>query len=207
MGQESALVLIVDDEPANRAVLVNLMKVLDYQAATAADGASALEVARQCKPDVILLDISMPVMDGYQTLVHLKAEQELSEIPVIMVSGLEENENTARCLKLGADDYLAKPYHSVLVRARLDACLKRKQLKRMESQHRQELERLNQSLERRVLAKSRDLLEAKRRLAILDQTKREFLQLISHQFNIALIARNLHLESQRIQPILALERM
>src|SRR5205085_3661239 len=97
----------------------------------------------QAEPfDLVLLDVEMPEMDGYAVLGHLKADPRLRDLPVLMISAVEELESVVRCIKLGAQDYLPKPFNPVLLRARLTACLERKHLRDQEVDYLQQVGRI-----------------------------------------------------------------
>lgn len=114
-----AIVLIVDDQPANIHALARLLKE-DYQVLAAPSGTKALELAEgEKRPDIILLDIMMPKMDGYEVCRRLKNQPTTKEIPVIFVTAKDESEDEARGLDLGAVDYIAKPFHNAVVKARV----------------------------------------------------------------------------------------
>jgi adenylate cyclase len=100
--------------------------------------------------DLVLLDVMMPDLDGYAVLQRLKGDPGLRGIPVLMISALDELESVVRCIQLGAEDYLNKPFDPVLLQARVGACLEKKRLHDLDTRHRQELAELNQTLERRV---------------------------------------------------------
>ena len=125
-------VLVVDDDPVNRMLLARTLKAQGHVVRTAADGAEALDVLRVQEPDVVLLDIVMPVMDGMTALERIKADPALRAVPVIMVSGLEDFDSVIRCIELGAEDYLQKPFDPVLLRARIRAALDKRRLQRLE---------------------------------------------------------------------------
>jgi len=111
--------LIVDDQPANIKVLANLLKN-DYMIQVANNGKKALEIARgKSPPDLILLDIMMPEMDGYTVCRELKSDVASSKIPVIFITALDEAANEAKGLDLGAADYISKPFHNEIVKARV----------------------------------------------------------------------------------------
>jgi DNA-binding response OmpR family regulator len=112
----------------NRIMLSRYITKLGYHAALTENGRQALEKLQDESFDIVLLDVQMPEMEGYQVLEQMKAHPPLREIPVIMISAVEELESVVRCIELGAQDYLSKPFNPVLLRARLTACLKRKQL-------------------------------------------------------------------------------
>ena len=134
-------ILIVDDEPFNVDLLEQELELLGYATAAAADGREALERLAAEPFDLVLLDIMMPELDGYQVLRRIKADPELRHIPVIMVSALLELESVVRCIELGAEDYLPKPFEPVLLRARVGACLEKKRLHDREREHLAEIDR------------------------------------------------------------------
>jgi class 3 adenylate cyclase len=115
-----------------------------------AGGREALAVLAATAFDLVLLDVMMPELDGYQVLQRLKADPALRDIPVLMISALDEMESVVRCIELGAEDYLPKPFDPVLLRARIDACLEKKWLRDREVRHLQELAEWNRTLEHRV---------------------------------------------------------
>jgi adenylate cyclase len=124
-----AALLVVDDNEDNRYTLTRRLTREGYtNVATAANGREALELL-QAKPiDLVLLDIMMPDMNGYEVLERLKGNPELRHIPVIMISAVDEIESVIRCIELGAEDYLSKPFNPTLLRARVGASLERKTL-------------------------------------------------------------------------------
>jgi len=131
--------LVVDDNSMNRLLLSRYITRLGYQASLADNGRQALEKLQSEPFDLVLLDVQMPEMDGYDVLEHLKAHPRLRDIPVIMISAVEELTSVARCIELGAQDYLPKPFNSVLLRARLTACLERKRLRDQEIDYLQQV--------------------------------------------------------------------
>jgi len=128
----TASLLIVDDNSMNRIMLSRYTTRLGYQSTLVENGRQALEKLQNESFDLVLLDVQMPEMDGYQVLEQMKAHPYLREIPVIMISAVDELESTVRCIELGAQDYLPKPFNPVLLRARLTACLERKRLRDQE---------------------------------------------------------------------------
>jgi len=134
--------LIVDDNSVNRIMLSRYITKLGYQAVLAENGRQALEKLQSEPFDLVLLDVQMPEMDGYAVLEQLKADTRLRDIPVIMISAVEELESVVRCIELGAQDYLPKPFNPVLLRARLTACLERKQLRDQEIDYLQQVGRV-----------------------------------------------------------------
>jgi CheY-like chemotaxis protein/class 3 adenylate cyclase len=128
-------ILVVDDDRVNREILVRTLQKQGYDLATADDGHATLALLRLQRFDLILLDISMPEMDGYQVLEQIRGDPALREIPVVMLSAIEQAESIARCLEIGAVDYLTKPFNAVILRARVGACLERKRLRDRELEY------------------------------------------------------------------------
>jgi putative two-component system response regulator len=102
-------VLIVDDEPLNVDYIEQRLEDLDYQIITAADGQEALNKIKREQPDLILLDLMMPVLDGFAVLKEIKADNYLRDIPVIIVSAVDDSKSIVKGIKQGADDYITKP--------------------------------------------------------------------------------------------------
>jgi sigma-B regulation protein RsbU (phosphoserine phosphatase) len=127
--KDEGAVLIVDDDDDSREMLARRLRRDGYTVSMAPDGLHALALARAQQFDLILLDMIMPGLDGFQTLSQLKAHPHLKEIPVIMLSALDEESGIARCIEMGAEDYLAKPFNPVFLRARIGACLEKKRLR------------------------------------------------------------------------------
>lgn len=124
-----ARILVVDDIDYNRDILARRLKQRGYLVELAADGGEALRKVRISAYDLILLDLMMPVIDGYAVLAQLREDPLLRTVPVIVVSALDELDSVVRCIELGAEDYLIKPINAVLLHAKVDACLERKQLR------------------------------------------------------------------------------
>jgi sigma-B regulation protein RsbU (phosphoserine phosphatase) len=127
-----ARLLVVDDDVMNVDLLKVRLEIEGYDVATAANGRQALEHLRAHGCDLVLLDIVMPEMDGYAVLQTMKSDATLRNLPVIMISGLDDLNSVAQCIELGADDYLPKPFKPILLRARINACLEKKQLREQE---------------------------------------------------------------------------
>ena len=125
-GAKQGSLLVVDDIEANRDVLSRRLERQGYAVATAENGRQALEMLRTDTFDLVLLDIMMPEMDGYEVLRRLKADETLRHLPVIMISALSEFDSVVRCIEMGAEDYLPKPFNPTLLKARIGACLERK---------------------------------------------------------------------------------
>ncbi len=125
---EQALLLVVDDKENNRDLLSRRLYKQGFNVKTAENGKEALFKVHHQKFDLILLDIIMPEMDGFQVLKILKNEPELWRIPVIMVSALDEIDNIVRCIEMGAEDFIHKPFNQVILNAKISAILERKRL-------------------------------------------------------------------------------
>ena len=140
---ETGRILVVDDNASNRDLLFRRLSHDGHQVARADSGRRALEIFEVEEFDLILLDLLMPDLNGFQVLELLKADERLHDIPVIMISGLQETDSVIRCIEAGAEDYLPKPFNPVLLRARISACLERKRWRDRERRYveRIELER------------------------------------------------------------------
>jgi len=147
---DAGVILVVDDNASNRELLSRRLSREGHDVVTAADGVEGLAALRARAFDLVLLDVLMPVRNGAEVLQELKADPELRHIPVLMISALDEMDTVIRCIELGAEDYLAKPFDSVLLRARVGACLEKKRLRDEQARHTRELAEWNQLLEQRV---------------------------------------------------------
>lgn len=122
-------VLVVDDNEANRDVLSRRLQREGYAVSLAEDGAKALAMLDGESFDLVLLDIMMPQMNGYDVLQRIRSETRWYDLPVIMISSVDEMDSIVRCIEMGAEDYLPKPFNPVLLRARVGACLEKKRLR------------------------------------------------------------------------------
>ena len=134
----------------NRDMLSTLVEADGHKALLAENGRIGLEMLKAEPFDLVLLDVMMPEMNGYQVLEQLKADENLRAIPVIVLSALDEIGSVVRCIELGAEDYLPKPFDPILLRARIGACLEKKRLRDQEIELRRELAEWNRTLEGRV---------------------------------------------------------
>jgi adenylate cyclase len=153
----SSQILVVDDNAANRDVLARRLMREGHQVVTAADGASALELVAGQDFDLVLLDLIMPEMSGFEMLRRLKAARHTSDVPVIVISALDELDSVVRCIEAGAEDYLTKPFNPVLLRARIGASLEKKWLRDREKKFIEDLEqerRRSESLLLNILPQS-----------------------------------------------------
>jgi sigma-B regulation protein RsbU (phosphoserine phosphatase) len=134
-------ILVVDDLEINRDLLTRRVQRLGHEAGVAVHGRDALVRLREGGWDLVLLDITMPEMDGYETLQHIRADPALQQLPVVMVSAIDETDSVVRCLELGADDYLTKPFNPLVLQARVEASLAKKRLLDQQAQLLQALSR------------------------------------------------------------------
>jgi signal transduction histidine kinase len=125
-------ILVVDDNRVNRLTLARSLEQQGHTVTLAENGQQALDTVRAEPFDVVLLDIVMPGIDGFQVLEHMKADRALRDIPVIVISALDDIDSIVRCIEMGAEDYLSKPFDAVLLRARLRASLEKKKLRDLE---------------------------------------------------------------------------
>lgn len=131
-----ATVLVVDDIASNRFILVkHLNKQGISNIMQAENGREALELLQSDDVDLVLLDVMMPEVDGFEVLEKMKADENLRHIPVIMITALDDMESTVRCIEFGAEDYLLKPFNAVLLQARVTACLEKKHLRDVEREY------------------------------------------------------------------------
>src|SRR5947207_399428 len=128
-GYGGARLLVVDDNKVNRLLLTRSLELQGHSVASAENGRIALEMLQREGFDLVLLDMEMPEMDGFQVLERLVHDRKLRDRPVIVTSSLEGVSNVVRCIELGAEDYLAKPVNAVLLKARIGASLEKKRLR------------------------------------------------------------------------------
>ena len=148
-GGESGSILVVDDNEINRDLLSRYLERQGHTVRVAHNGRQALEMIATGAFDLVLLDIMMPELNGYQVLQHLKQSETWRDLPVIMISALDEIDSAVRCIELGAEDFLRKPFNPVLLRARVQACLEKKRLRDLKVEQQRQLTELNAALELR----------------------------------------------------------
>ncbi len=141
MPVSSARILVVDDEAPLRNLLTRFLQLEHYEVMSAANGAEALALVTEQQPDLVLLDLNMPVMSGFEALQQLKANPASRDVPVVVVSSDVDVEQIAACLKLGAEDYLPKPFNPTILSARVGACLERRQWQLQQRAYQAQLER------------------------------------------------------------------
>jgi signal transduction histidine kinase len=170
-------ILIVDDTPAGRKVLERLLRNAGYRIAVAGNGVEALERAAKLIPDLILLDVMMPGMDGFEVCRRLRADASLSEVPIMLVTALGDRESRLLGIEAGADDFVTKPLDQIELQARVRAILRLNRYRRllMERVQRQQAEE--------------ELLRHERELALLkeaEQIKDRFVSTVSHELRTPL---------------------
>lgn len=193
---DSEFILIVDDNPANLEVLSETLAGAGFQVAVAIDGVSAIEQIQDYQPELILLDIMMPGIDGFETYQRLRAKPSTRDIPVIFTTALSDTENKVKGFSLGAVDYITKPFQQQEVLARVRVHLQLRNLARtLEGQNKRlkreivqretaeaSLLKLNQELEKRAV----ELKEAKEAADRANHAKSEFLANMSHEIRTPL---------------------
>ena len=133
-------ILIVDDEPFNVDYLEQELEDMNFDTISANNGLETLEQVRAAPPDLILLDIMMPLMDGFEVLSKLKSARGTRDIPVIVISAMSDMDSVVRGIELGAEDYLPKPFDPILLHARLNASLEKKRLRESEKKYLEAIE-------------------------------------------------------------------
>jgi len=183
-------ILVVDDEDQNLRLMEALLIPLDYEVVLARDGMEALEKVKETPPDVILLDVMMPKMDGFEVARRLKEDEETRIIPIVMVTALTGVEDRVKALDAGANDFLSKPVDKTELRARVSSLIQVKAYYDYMRNYQEELNRSNQELEQFAYVTSHDLREPlrmmtsfaqaleKRYQGKLDDTADEYIQFI-----------------------------
>ncbi len=172
-------ILLVDDNPTNLQLLFETLDGRGYKLLIAKDGNAALSIARKAGPNLILLDIMMPEIDGYEVCRQLKADPETAEIPVIFLSALTDTKDKVQGLDLGAVDYVTKPFQPDEVIARVNTHLTVYRLKKALDQKNKELQEANELLEERVRKRTAQLQELN--IAYQRFVPREFLNLLAKE--------------------------
>lgn len=160
MNNERGLVLVVDDNEYNRDVLSRWLERQGHKYLTAENGQEALECLKNNPVDLMLLDIMMPEMNGFQVLEHLNQESKKNNLPVIVVSAVDDLDSIVKCIDLGAEDFLFKPFNRTLLKARITACLDKKWLRDREQMYRKQIEEYNLHLEKRISEQVKEITAA-----------------------------------------------
>jgi class 3 adenylate cyclase len=148
---ETGSILVVDDIEANRDLLSRRLIRDGHRVASVAGGQQALKALADDEFDLVLLDLIMPDINGFDVLVRMKADERLRRIPVIMITALTESESAVRCIEAGAEDYLPKPFDPILLRARINACLHKKRWRDREQRYLRRIEDETAKFERLLL--------------------------------------------------------
>jgi two-component system sensor histidine kinase ChiS len=178
-NNETEAILLVDDNPTNLQLLFETLDGRGYKLLIAKDGKTALSIARKAGPNLILLDIMMPEIDGYEVCRQLKADPATAEIPVIFLSALTDTKDKVQGLDLGAVDYVTKPFQPDEVIARVNTHLTVYRLKKALDQKNKELQEANELLEERVKKRTAQLQELN--IAYQRFVPREFLNLLAKE--------------------------
>jgi diguanylate cyclase (GGDEF)-like protein/PAS domain S-box-containing protein len=159
MNSENSTVLVVDDEHSIRTLLVQFLRRQGHQVRSAENGQAGLDILAAGSVDLVLLDMMMPGMTGIEVLRRIKANPAVQDVPVVIVSSESDVANIAACIKLGAEDYVPKPFDPVILEARVSACLERRSLRKQERAYQAELER-------RIAERTKALQESEERYAL-----------------------------------------
>jgi CheY-like chemotaxis protein len=171
--------MLVDDEPANLKLLEDMLKQRGYEVRSFPLGRLALASIAHWIPDLILLDINMPEMSGYEVCRRFKQDARIADVPVIFLSALQEADDKVKGFRAGGVDYIPKPFHFEEMYARVETHLQLLELRRA-------MKAVNERLEETVAARTRELAAAYARLTALDAAKDDFLRIISHELRTPL---------------------
>jgi len=209
MTEAQGQILVVDDNRMNRIKLSRSLEVQGHAVILAEDGQRALNLLKDQAFDVVLLDIIMPGMDGYQVLERIKGDPDLRDIPVIVISALDEMDSVVRGIEMGAEDFLPKPFNPVLLQARLNASLQKKKLRDLERAYLQQEVMLRQSEKLATLGKlSAGMAHELNNPAAATQRGASQLQAtISHLQQTHLGLGKLGLSDPQLESLLALDRL
>ena len=144
-------ILVVEDEPEAQALLKLLLENYGYNLVMASDGQTAWEILEHGQIDLVLLDLFLPEMNGYELLERMRSNSALNTLPTIVVSGAVDMDGVVRCVELGADDFLPKPFHPLLLRTRIDAGLEKKRLRDQENAYLQQIKEEREKSDRLLL--------------------------------------------------------
>lgn len=153
-------ILIVDDILVNRELLSELIHSLGHTSLQAENGKAALDIIESSIPDLILLDIIMPIMSGFEVLQYLKSDSTLKDIPILLISAVDDMENIVKGIELGADDYLIKPFNFPILKARVRTCLEKKYRRDLEKYYLEQIKLTKDTLEACVQRQMQEITES-----------------------------------------------
>lgn len=179
---QGGTILVVDDNETNCELLSRQLEGQGHIVATAMNGQQALRMLKAMPYDLMLVDVVMAGMSGFELLQQLKEHQEWRHIPVLMISALDECDSAVKCIELGAEDYLCKPFNPTLLQARIGACLEKKRLRDQEIQLQQQIAERTLELEREIIERKRAEVAA----CEANQAKSTFLANMSHELRTPL---------------------
>lgn len=199
-------ILIVDDNPKNIQLLGNILSELDYEIEYAQDGLEAVETVALDDFDLILMDVMMPEMDGYEACKRIKKMKHKADIPLIFITAKTDVDSVTHGFDCGGVDYISKPFNSAELLSRVGTHISLKKSK-------DELGNMNSWLEQKVKERTKELSKANEELAVLDNAKSEFLSIISHEIRTPLngilglvdLLKDMHIEGFEIELIEALD--
>lgn len=182
----AATILIVDDVETNLNLLRIFVQALGHVPVLAKTGQEAFTLLEKHPPDLVLLDILMPDISGYQILSLIRQSTQFRWLPVIVISALTDMDSIVKCIRLGADDYLTKPFNKVILEARIQNCLTRKYWNDQENNHFKEIDNRRLLLEKMIDEKNNELAAMYQALDNINKTKNEFIRIISHELRTPL---------------------
>ncbi len=145
MALQSGMMLVVDDDKVNRVILSNQLTMEGYTVFATEYGREAIQMLHAQPFDLVLLDLLMPEVDGFQVLEHMKADENLRHLPVIVISALDEMGSVVRSIQMGATDHLLKPCDPFLLRARINASMAAKRLRDQEAEYLRQVSQLTRA--------------------------------------------------------------
>ena len=176
-------ILIIDDDDSYRTILNDILSSHGHTVTLAASGAEGLHLARALDPDLIILDVMMPELDGFAVCSQLRDDPATAEVPIIMATALDDRQSRLRCLAVGADEFLSKPIDTVELRVRVNAIARINRYRRLldeRSRAEREIRQMNADLEQRVAERTAELSEANVRLRELNALKDTLMTITSH---------------------------
>ncbi len=182
--EENASILIIDDIPQNIQVLGSFLSTHNYNISFATSAKEALLLLEENRYDLLLLDIMMPEMNGYELCTLLKEREDFKDIPIVFITAKSDSDSIVKGFQSGGVDYITKPFNSYELLARVKTHLKLRQQSI-------QLQNVNQTLELQVKARTEELEKANHRLSLLEKTKNDFLQLISHELRTPISGINI----------------